>query len=101
VRQQHQAMLARMQIISELNHHIRNALAAISLSADLSRNQQCTRVISESVHRIDWALREILPRKQPLPEMERTRLMFSMSGTPRASRKNDELHMNLRIGERK
>jgi len=101
VRQQHQAMLARMQIISELNHHIRNALAAISLSADLSRNQQCIRVISESVHRIDWALREILPRKQPLPEVERTRLMFSMSGAPRVSRENDELDMHRRIGERK
>ena len=85
VRQQHQAMLARVQIVSELNHHIRNALAAISLSADLSRNQGCIRVISESVHRIDWALREILPRKQPLPEVERTRLMFSMVWSPKGN----------------
>jgi hypothetical protein len=82
---QHQIMLARVQVISETNHHIRNALMAISLSADISQNQECVRMISESVHRIEWVLREILPRKQPLPEVERTRLMFSMSGGVRES----------------
>ena len=101
VHRQHQIMLARVQIISEINHHIRNALMAISASADLSQNQKCNRVISESVQRIDWALREILPRKQPLPEAERTRLMFSMSGALRVAQDNDELDRNLRIGERK
>jgi len=101
VHRQQQIMLARVQIISEINHHIRNALMAISASADLSQNQKCNRVISESVQRIDWALREILPRKQPLPEAERTRLMFSMSGALRAAQENDELDRNLRIRERK
>jgi len=101
VHRQHQIMLARMQIISEINHHIRNALMAISASADLSQNQRCNRVISESVQRIDWALREILPRKQPLPEAERTRLMFSMAGALKVPREKDEFDRNLRIGEPK
>jgi len=63
-----EATLLRMQVISEMNHHIRNALAAIALSADSLDNQQCIKVISGSVDRIEWALREILLRKQPLPE---------------------------------
>lgn len=63
-----EAALLRMQVISEMNHHIRNALAAVSLSTDSIQNQQCIRVISESVDHIEWALRKILLRRRPLPE---------------------------------
>ena len=63
---QHRLTVARMQVIAEMNHHIRNALAPISLSADVTDNQQLVRVISQGVDRIDWALREILPREIPL-----------------------------------
>jgi hypothetical protein len=101
VQRQHQVLLARVQVISEINHHVRNALMAISASAYLSRNQDRMRVISESVERIDWALREILPRKQPLPEVERARLMFVMSGGQRGLPENDELDLHLSIGGRK
>ena len=71
-----EAALLRMQVIAEMNHHIRNALAAISLSTDAIQNQQSIRVISQSVDRITWALREILPRSQPLPEQDRQRLLY-------------------------
>ena len=47
VHRQYQVMLARAQVISEMNHHIRNALMAISASAYLSQNQECIRMISE------------------------------------------------------
>jgi signal transduction histidine kinase len=63
-----EATLARLQVISEMNHHVRNALAAISLSADEIQNQQSVRFILESVDRIEWTLREILPRDKPVPE---------------------------------
>jgi signal transduction histidine kinase len=98
---QNQVLLARVQVISEINHHVRNALMVISASADLSQNQKCNRVILESVQRIDWALREILPRKQPLEEAERTRLMLSQPGPLRVAQENDEFDGNLRIGETK
>ena len=89
VHRHHLATLARLQTIAEINHHVRNALMAISASVHLSENQDCIRVISDSVCRIDWVLREILPRKHPLPEDERTRLMFFMSGAPvRTERRN-------------
>jgi signal transduction histidine kinase len=68
--QRREAALLRMQVISEMNHHIRNALAAISLSTDSIQNQACIRVISDSVDRIEWALREILVRPKPIPDEE-------------------------------
>lgn len=93
MRRQHQATLTRLQVISEINHHIRNALMAISASADITNDEQCLRTISEGVERIDWALREILPREQPLPEEARSRLMFY--GTSRSSfRRIQDAKMN-------
>jgi signal transduction histidine kinase len=74
--QRRQAELLRMQVIAEMNHHIRNALAAISLSTDMIKNQQSIRVISESVDRIEWSLREVLPRSRPLREEDRNRFLF-------------------------
>lgn len=69
--QRREAELLRMQVIEEMNHHIRNALGAISLTTDSIQNHQCIRVISESVSRIEWALREVLPRSTPLQDEDR------------------------------
>lgn len=69
--QRREAELLRMQVIEEMNHHIRNALAAISLTTDSIENHQCIRVISDSVNRIEWALREVLPRSAPLENEDR------------------------------
>lgn len=83
-RRQYQLTAARMQVIAEMNHHIRNALTAISLSADVTEDQHLIRVISGGVDRIDWALREILPREIPLREEQRHRLgYFQHGGTDR------------------
>lgn len=74
--QRYRLTVARMQVIAEMNHHIRNALTPISLSLDTTGNHQLIRAISEGVDRIDWALREILPREMPLREEQRDRLGF-------------------------
>jgi signal transduction histidine kinase len=74
--QRREAELLRMQVIAEMNHHIRNALAAISLTTESIQNQQCIRVIFDSVDHIDWTLRAILPRNTPLPEEDRDHLWF-------------------------
>jgi signal transduction histidine kinase len=74
--QRRDAARLRMQVIAEMNHHIRNALAAISLSTDMIQNQQSIQVISESVDRIEWALREVLPRSRPLAEEDRNRAFY-------------------------
>jgi hypothetical protein len=75
-KQKQETALLRWQVISEMNHHVRNALSAITLSTDAIQNQQCIRVISESVNRIEWTLREILLRPKPVAEKERERLGY-------------------------
>ncbi|MGE0405828.1 MAG: hypothetical protein AB7O65_05980 [Candidatus Korobacteraceae bacterium] len=52
----------RLEIVAGLNHNIRNALHAITLSTFLdSRNAQ---IIQESVDRIDRTLREFVPNQE-------------------------------------
>jgi hypothetical protein len=77
--QRREAALLRMQVISEMNHHIRNALSAIALTTDSIENQECIRVISESVDHIEWSLREILLRRKPIPQQEEERLRYVRS----------------------
>ena len=83
-RQRHRLTVARMQVIAEMNHHIRNALAPISLSVDITEDHQLIHVISEGVERIDWALREILPREIPLREEQRDKLGYFQTRTRRS-----------------
>ncbi len=56
------ALRQRLEVIGDMNHHIRNALEVISLSAHTSNDQQNVKQIRESVDRITWALKEILPK---------------------------------------
>lgn len=63
--QRRAAVRARLEMIASLNHHIRNALHVISLSAYSTQNKQAIETISESVERIHRALREILPEEPP------------------------------------
>lgn len=76
IKERHRLNVARMQVIAEMNHHIRNALSPVSLSLDATENQQLKLVISDAVDRIDWALREILPREAPLAEDQRHKLGY-------------------------
>jgi hypothetical protein len=69
-RERQRLTLARMQVIAEMKDHIRDALSPIFLGLDGSNNQQLVRLISEGVERIDWALREILPRQEPFQAMQ-------------------------------
>ena len=51
----------KLQTIELMNHHVRNALQPIMDSAYLHAHAQDIELIRQSVKRIDWALREILP----------------------------------------
>ena len=56
---------ARMKTIAELNHHIRNALQVIRFWGAQQRpslDAMQLQLINDSVDRIEWALREVLPR---------------------------------------
>ncbi len=56
----YRAMMEKIRIIAAMNHHVRNALQAISYSPYTEQEKQL-KLVSESVNRIEWALREILP----------------------------------------
>jgi hypothetical protein len=51
----------KLKTIELMNHHVRNALQVIVDSAYLQGKAHYLEEIQESVKRIDWALREILP----------------------------------------
>jgi hypothetical protein len=53
---------ARLNFICARNHQIRGALDGITPLAHPVKNQQSIRVIREELDRIEWALKEILPR---------------------------------------
>ena len=56
---------ARMETIAELNHHIRNALQVIKFWGVQHRpalDAMQLQLINDSVDRIEWALREVLPK---------------------------------------
>ena len=52
---------ARLKIIAEMNHHVRNALQVLSYTAMRQEDEKVKNMMRESVTRIDWALREVLP----------------------------------------
>ena len=64
----------RMKTIAELNHHIRNALQVIKFLGGQRAGLDAVQLqlINNSADRIEWALREVLPRYSvgtvPVPE---------------------------------
>ena len=63
----------RLRTIAEMNHHIRNALQVITYATAARKHDESVELIRDSVERIEWALREVLPGHvppRPLPEEE-------------------------------
>jgi signal transduction histidine kinase len=87
--ERHRLVEARMQVIAEMNHHIRNAMTSMWLTAQVNDDRQLVRVISEGVNRIDWALREILPREAPLRDAQRHRLGYFQTHLRNSERPGD------------
>jgi hypothetical protein len=93
---QREAMRARMITIAEMNHHIRNALQVIrGLSAfppDPSHKDEQIQLINESVERVEWALREVLPKYpageiEPPPPIGHRSLVFMNRQAPKTVRR--------------
>ncbi len=55
----------RLNMIAQMNHHVRNALQVISYSAYSATDQQEMMCIRQAAERIEWALSEILGNIQP------------------------------------
>lgn len=56
----HRSMLEKIAVVSAMNHHVRNALQAISYAPYTEQAKQI-QLIQQSVARIQWALQEVLP----------------------------------------
>ncbi len=56
---------ARLEVIADMNHHIRNALQVLSYGAANHGNKKETEMMRDSIERIEWALREVLPGYLP------------------------------------
>lgn len=66
-------MRDRLRTVAEMNHHIRNALQVITYAAAVDKDDASVAMIRNSVERIEWTLREVLPghvAPHPLPEEE-------------------------------
>jgi signal transduction histidine kinase len=61
-RARHRKVVQQLEMIAEMNHHIRNALESIQLSAHFTHDRQFISEIHDAVDRIQWALREVLPK---------------------------------------
>jgi hypothetical protein len=52
----------RMQIVEDVNHHVRNALSAVVLSAALRDDPELNQLVKDACDRIDWVLSDVLPQ---------------------------------------
>ena len=52
-----------LHVIDLMNHHIRNALQPLMFLSYKPEGKAQMKLVEECVHRIDWALREVLPGK--------------------------------------
>ena len=59
-RDRQRAIDARLRMVAEMNHEVRNALNLIQLSAHVTHNRQSIENISSAVERIQRTLREVL-----------------------------------------
>ena len=57
----YRAAMEKIRIIAEMNHHVRNALQTIVSCKIMPEQERQVKLIAESVTRIEWALRKVLP----------------------------------------
>jgi signal transduction histidine kinase len=70
-RRQNRYLAERLEVIADMNHHVRNDLQVIQYSAYMTRDKEHIQRIEQSLGRIDWALREVLTGKQLRSATER------------------------------
>jgi hypothetical protein len=63
----YRTIVNKIRVITAMNHHVRNALQTIAYAPYTEQEKQI-RLIQDSVNRIQWALREILPAEESAPD---------------------------------
>lgn len=75
----YRTIVNKLRVITAMNHHVRNALQTISYAPYTEQEKQI-KLIQESVNRIQWALREILPAEESAPDS-----LFLNASMPRSA----------------
>jgi len=88
----HKALLNKVRIIAAMNHHVRNALQTISYAPYTEQEKQI-KLIGESVNRIQWALREILPAEESAPDTLFSHASLSKPGHSAPAETRDKLRV--------
>jgi len=57
-----QELSLRLTIIGHVNHHVRNAITAVMLKVQLKDDAELMQITDSAAKRIDWVLRDVLPR---------------------------------------
>lgn len=60
--EKHRLLEQRLQKIADMNHHVRNALQVVAFYRHQISDPNVSRLIQESIERIEWTLEEVLPR---------------------------------------
>jgi hypothetical protein len=61
-REREKAIEAKLKVINDMNHHVRNALQVITFYAATHHDEAEFKQIRDAIDRIQWALREVLPK---------------------------------------
>ena len=61
-RERRKRLRQKIAVIADMNHHVRNALQVISFQTYSTADKEQFEAIRDSMERIQWALKEILPR---------------------------------------
>ncbi len=61
-RERRKRLRQKIAVIADMNHHVRNALQVISFTAYSTADKEKIEAIKESMERIQWALKEVLPK---------------------------------------
>ncbi len=70
-RRQNRFLMQRLEVIADMNHHVRNDLQVIQYSAYMTKDKEHIQRIEQSLGRIQWALREVLTGKHLRSTAER------------------------------
>lgn len=72
----------RLRKLAEMNHHVRNALQVVSFYRYQITDPEASRLLQDSIKRIEWTLEEVLPRGWNIEGMPLDRKVPPENSTP-------------------
>jgi hypothetical protein len=87
-REKERLLEQKLETIAVMNHHVRNALQVVAYYGYQNDDQKAGTLIHESIARIEWTLKEVLPRGWDLgPQSESSEIAVNLAND--ASGPND------------